>query len=265
MLGHRLTFWRPAYPGEKVIVLLHAVLHMLLQSLPNMVRCLLCIFLFTIVCCLPVNCWFFCSVKWHLRLFCVPTRLTVWLLFIWLKFFTWAWLKHAGCCAEEHVETIVDEGAVDALVPQLHAPVVQEGEGPIACEHEVEKDAAFALGLLAVKVSELYPRSVLELFQHLHCWGFLERNEGLFLLLFQTSTFCCGIAVVVLFLADLEVHHQGSCLVWIDRRTIDCMSRMGVLGHLVEKVLTIFMLKFYSQNISDWLQMLEHFHFLLDC
>ncbi|CAM6053663.1 unnamed protein product [Sphagnum tenellum] len=52
---------------------------------------------------------------------------------------------------EEHVETIVDEGAVDALVPQLHAPVVQEGEGPIACEHEVEKDAAFALGLLAVK------------------------------------------------------------------------------------------------------------------
>jgi hypothetical protein len=52
---------------------------------------------------------------------------------------------------EEHVQTIVDEGAVDALVPHLHAPVVQEGEGPIACEHEVEKDAAFALGLLAVK------------------------------------------------------------------------------------------------------------------
>jgi hypothetical protein len=25
------------------------------------------------------------------------------------------------------------------------------------------------LGLLAVKVSELYPRSVLEIFQHLHC------------------------------------------------------------------------------------------------
>ncbi|KAL3676603.1 hypothetical protein R1sor_026551 [Riccia sorocarpa] len=52
---------------------------------------------------------------------------------------------------EEHVETIVDEGAVDALVPHLCAPVVEEGGGPIACEHEVEKDAAFALGLLAVK------------------------------------------------------------------------------------------------------------------
>ncbi|BBN18961.1 hypothetical protein MPTK1_8g06830 [Marchantia polymorpha subsp. ruderalis] len=52
---------------------------------------------------------------------------------------------------EEHVETIVDEGAVDALVPHLCAPLVEEGGGPISCEHEVEKDAAFALGLLAVK------------------------------------------------------------------------------------------------------------------
>jgi len=51
----------------------------------------------------------------------------------------------------ERVETIVHEGAVDALVPQLHAPIVDEGEGPVACEHEVEKDTAFALGLLAVK------------------------------------------------------------------------------------------------------------------
>jgi hypothetical protein len=59
---------------------------------------------------------------------------------------------------EEHVQTIVDEGAVDALVPHLHAPVVEEGEGPIACEHEVEKDAAFALGLLAVKVSNVFHR-----------------------------------------------------------------------------------------------------------
>ncbi|CAM6085940.1 unnamed protein product [Calypogeia fissa] len=52
---------------------------------------------------------------------------------------------------EEHVEPIVDEGAVDALVPHLCSPAVEEGKGPVACEHEVEKDAAFALGLLAVK------------------------------------------------------------------------------------------------------------------
>lgn len=52
---------------------------------------------------------------------------------------------------EEHVDVIVDEGAVDALVPHLTAPSLQEGEGPVACEHEVEKEAAFALGLLAVK------------------------------------------------------------------------------------------------------------------
>jgi hypothetical protein len=56
--------------------------------------------------------------------------------------------------SEEHVDTIVKEGAVEALVPHLCAPTVEEGEGPIACEHEVEKDAAFALGLLAVKVSQ---------------------------------------------------------------------------------------------------------------
>jgi len=67
-------------------------------------------------------------------------------------------LEHPDCCAEEHVQTIVDEGAVDALVPHLRAPVVEEGEGPIACEHEVEKDAAFALGLLAVKVSNVFHR-----------------------------------------------------------------------------------------------------------
>lgn len=52
---------------------------------------------------------------------------------------------------EEHVDIIVDGGAIPALVQHLQAPAVGEGEGPIACEHEVEKDAAFALGLLAVK------------------------------------------------------------------------------------------------------------------
>ncbi len=44
-------------------------------------------------------------------------------------------------------------------MPQLHAPIVDEGEGPVACEHEVEKDTAFALGLLAVKVSKIYKLS----------------------------------------------------------------------------------------------------------
>ncbi|EFJ27678.1 hypothetical protein SELMODRAFT_441407 [Selaginella moellendorffii] len=52
---------------------------------------------------------------------------------------------------EDHVDLIVDKGVVQALVPFLSAPVLEEGEGPIAYEHEVEKDAAFALGLLAVR------------------------------------------------------------------------------------------------------------------
>lgn len=64
-------------------------------------------------------------------------------------------LGHPCYSSEEHVDTIVEEGAVDALVAHLCAPSLRESEGPIACEHEVEKDAAFALGLLAVKVSEL--------------------------------------------------------------------------------------------------------------
>ena len=54
--------------------------------------------------------------------------------------------------AEENVEVIVEEGAVDALVQHLRAPISEEEDGSIAYEHEVEKDAAFALGLLAVKV-----------------------------------------------------------------------------------------------------------------
>jgi hypothetical protein len=60
--------------------------------------------------------------------------------------------------AEEHVDIIVDGGAITALVQHLQAPTVGEGEGPIACEHEVEKDAAFALGLLAVKVGRAFLR-----------------------------------------------------------------------------------------------------------
>lgn len=52
---------------------------------------------------------------------------------------------------EENVEVIVEESAVDALVQHLRAPTSEEEDGTVACEHEVEKDAAFALGLLAVK------------------------------------------------------------------------------------------------------------------
>lgn len=52
---------------------------------------------------------------------------------------------------EENVDAIVEEGAVDALVSHLCPPSLGEGEGPVFCEYEVEKDAAFALGLLAVK------------------------------------------------------------------------------------------------------------------
>ncbi len=54
----------------------------------------------------------------------------------------------------------MDEGAVDALVSHLCPPSLGEGEGPVFCEYEVEKDAAFALGLLAVKVSQLSGLSI---------------------------------------------------------------------------------------------------------
>ena len=58
---------------------------------------------------------------------------------------------------EENVDVIVADGAVEALVPHLSAPEVAEGEEPVACEHEVEKDAALAIGLLAVKVQPTGP------------------------------------------------------------------------------------------------------------
>ena len=51
---------------------------------------------------------------------------------------------------------IVEGGAVPALVHHLEEPAavaaVQEQQLPRPLEHEVEKGAAFALGLLAVKV-----------------------------------------------------------------------------------------------------------------
>lgn len=52
---------------------------------------------------------------------------------------------------DENIDILVEEGAVEALVQHLEAPLVAEGEGPIAYEHEVEKEAAFVLGLLALK------------------------------------------------------------------------------------------------------------------
>ncbi|KAL9394783.1 hypothetical protein Peur_014068 [Populus x canadensis] len=53
---------------------------------------------------------------------------------------------------EEVVDTIVDCGAVPALVVHLQTPPPLRGEnGPKLYEHEVEKGSAYALGLLAVK------------------------------------------------------------------------------------------------------------------
>jgi hypothetical protein len=56
--------------------------------------------------------------------------------------------------AEEVVNVIVEGGAVPALVKHLQAPPSTEGDrSPKPYEHEVEKGIAFALGLLAVKVT----------------------------------------------------------------------------------------------------------------
>lgn len=52
---------------------------------------------------------------------------------------------------EENVDVIVQEGAIEALVPHLSPPSGVDSGRSVACEWEVEKDAAFALGLLAVK------------------------------------------------------------------------------------------------------------------
>lgn len=52
---------------------------------------------------------------------------------------------------DEDIDILVEEGAVATLVQHLEAPLVAEGEGPIAYEHEVEKEAAFVLGLIALK------------------------------------------------------------------------------------------------------------------
>lgn len=54
---------------------------------------------------------------------------------------------------EINVEVIVDGGAVPALVKQLESPVEDDAVCALRLvEHEVEKECAFAIGLLAVKV-----------------------------------------------------------------------------------------------------------------
>ncbi|KAK9750498.1 hypothetical protein RND81_02G200800 [Saponaria officinalis] len=52
---------------------------------------------------------------------------------------------------EDMVSTIVDCGAVPALVMQLQSPPEDDCDMKVL-EHEVEKGCAFALGLLAFKV-----------------------------------------------------------------------------------------------------------------
>lgn len=57
---------------------------------------------------------------------------------------------------EEVVSVIVEGGAVPALIMHLQAPPLSENDRiqkPLPFEHEVEKGSAFALGLLAVKVT----------------------------------------------------------------------------------------------------------------
>lgn len=68
----------------------------------------------------------------------------------------------AAFAAEEVVNVIVEGGAVPALVCHLKVPAMEEEQQPRPFEHEVEKGAAFALGLLAVKVNSIS-------FPPLHC------------------------------------------------------------------------------------------------
>lgn len=53
----------------------------------------------------------------------------------------------------ENVGLLVEEGAVGVLVKHLQAPNSEDADGSIPYECEVEKEAAFAIGLLAEKVS----------------------------------------------------------------------------------------------------------------
>jgi hypothetical protein len=61
-------------------------------------------------------------------------------------------------CAEDVANVIVEGGAVPALVRHLVEPAALEAvhEQPLPFEHEVEKGAALALGILAVKVPNFF-------------------------------------------------------------------------------------------------------------
>eukprot|EP00250_Pteridium_aquilinum_P033843 c6464_g1_i1 orf=165-2756(-) len=51
----------------------------------------------------------------------------------------------------ENIGLLVEEGVIGPLVKHLQAPSSEDMDGSIPYEHEVEKEAAFAVGLLAVK------------------------------------------------------------------------------------------------------------------
>ena len=65
------------------------------------------------------------------------------------------------------MNVIVEGGAVPALVKHLQAPPRSEVDRSSTkhCEHEVEKGSAFALGLLAVKVTSRFV--IFEIFNQL--------------------------------------------------------------------------------------------------
>lgn len=73
------------------------------------------------------------------------------------------------------MNVIVEGGAVPALVCHLKVPpmvaAVEEEQQPRPFEHEVEKGAAFALGLLAVKVNSIsFPLcTIAEILLTFHC------------------------------------------------------------------------------------------------
>lgn len=60
------------------------------------------------------------------------------------------------CKQEDSIDAVVNEGAIEAVVPLISAPLdekapVRDGTGPSSPHEELEKEACFILGLLAVK------------------------------------------------------------------------------------------------------------------
>lgn len=70
------------------------------------------------------------------------------------------------------MNVIVEGGAVPALIKHLQAPYTNEADrNPKPFEHEVEKGSAFALGLLAVKVTTSMFFSCLFLYLRFTCFS----------------------------------------------------------------------------------------------